>query len=166
MLRAVKALKLDSLKDLDHIAIICSTFGKGRPPNNATEFFETNLSGRINQNTQYTLLALGSSLYPDFCKAGINIDNKMKDEAGAIPKMNIVCVDMPSEKNEQVIVEWSDQVRKIMLPDSTLESIEANNTRSEKQYDSPTYRIMWQIDCRLNGHFFKHERSDESSLRC
>jgi sulfite reductase (NADPH) flavoprotein alpha-component len=65
--------------------IIISTHGDGEPPAAAKKFYESLLSGRHQlQNLQYAVLALGDSAYPQFCKAGVEVDMKLK-QFGAKP---------------------------------------------------------------------------------
>lgn len=78
-LNAVGAAGLLESKQFTHFLIICSTFGTGKPPNNASDFFRQDLGGKLSPELKYATLALGSSLYPDFCKAGKDIDAKMTE---------------------------------------------------------------------------------------
>ncbi len=134
------AAKLHSLKTFTHILIICSTFGKGSPPNNAVDFFQTNLNGKINDHAWFAVLALGSSLYPDFCKAGKDISDKMK-AAQAEPIMEIKSVDT-SKGNQAEMIQWSYQAKKLILPDSILRSIKASRTNTNAV--PPVYTLKWQ----------------------
>ena len=138
-----KMVTLDALKDFDHILVICSTFGKGKPPKNAETFFDSDLLGKLNEKTWFAVLALGSSLYPDFCKAGQEVEEKMI-EAGAVAKMQIKCVDT-AHGNQAEILEWSNLAKKLVLPDSILMAIKAkrDSKRRGKQYAPPTYSMKW-----------------------
>ena len=74
-------MSLDEVVGLDivdqrwitHVICICSTFGRGKPPGNAVQFFNSHIVPSA-RGTKFAVLALGSSLYPDFCRAGSNLD--------------------------------------------------------------------------------------------
>jgi sulfite reductase alpha subunit-like flavoprotein len=63
-LNEVAGLDIISRQNISHLICICSTFGKGKPPSNSVKFFETDIANT--SSVKYSVLALGSSLYPDF----------------------------------------------------------------------------------------------------
>ncbi len=93
--------------------------------------------------TWFAVLALGSSLYPDFCKAGQEVEKKMI-EAGAVAKMKIRCVDT-AHGNQAEILEWSNLAKKLVLPDSILMAIKAkrDSNKRGKQCAPPAYSMKW-----------------------
>jgi sulfite reductase alpha subunit-like flavoprotein len=153
--------KIETLKTFDHILIICSTFGKGNPPNNAVDFFKSDLTGKLNEHTWFAVLALGSSLYPDYCKAGEEVGEQMK-EAGAQPIMEIRRVDT-AHGNQAMILEWSNQAKKLILPDSILESIKASDANRGRQRIPPTYSVKWRVEEEFQGDVVD---KSEGALRC
>lgn len=81
--QAVKLVSLDQYRPEDlakeeNVLLIISTHGEGEPPASAKKFFEylhqQNASFR---NLNYSVLALGDSAYPLFCKAGDDVDNQL-----------------------------------------------------------------------------------------
>ncbi len=62
-----------------NLLIITSTYGDGEPPDNAADLYEWILSDEAPQleGVSYTVLALGDSGYPDFCKCGIDFDERL-----------------------------------------------------------------------------------------
>ena len=116
-LMTLNSASQQQLNQYSDILIICSTFGTGEPPMNAKQFFDIDLEEKVT-DTNFAVLALGSSLYPDFCKAGKGIHLKMID-AGAKPAVNLTCVDS-AEGQSNDILNWSIMIKKIVLPDSLL----------------------------------------------
>ncbi|MEM9160457.1 MAG: flavodoxin domain-containing protein [Verrucomicrobiota bacterium] len=68
------------------LLMVTSTFGDGEPPDNAAEFHEWILSDEAPQleKLKYSVLALGDTNYPEFCKCGIDFDERFK-ALGATP---------------------------------------------------------------------------------
>ena len=78
---------------ISHFFVVCSTFGTGEPPSNAAKFFERAASGYIlKSDLKYAVLALGSSLYTDFCKAGLDIE-EILSESKATSLIDVTKVD-------------------------------------------------------------------------
>ncbi len=69
--------KADLSKE-ENVLLITSTYGDGEPPDNAAELYEWILSEEAPrlENLKYTVLALGDSEYPDYCKCGIDFDER------------------------------------------------------------------------------------------
>ncbi len=78
-LRSLADVVLEDLLMMEFVAIITSTYGDGEAPDNAKMFHqqlmiedEMDLS-----NLHYSVYALGDSTYPDFCRCGKEIDEKL-----------------------------------------------------------------------------------------
>lgn len=64
-----------------HLLIITSTYGDGEPPDNAAdlyEFIHTDKAPRM-EGVKFSVLSLGDTEYPDFCKCGIDFDNRLAE---------------------------------------------------------------------------------------
>lgn len=63
-----------------HLLVITSTYGDGEPPDNAADFYEFVLSKEAPkmEGVKYSVLALGDTEYPDFCKCGIDFDQRFE----------------------------------------------------------------------------------------
>lgn len=69
--------KADLSKE-ENVLLITSTYGDGEPPDNAADLYDWILSDEAPrlENLNYTVLALGDSEYPDYCKCGIDFDER------------------------------------------------------------------------------------------
>jgi len=74
----VKGLDIISRRHITHLICICSIFGMGSAPSNAKKFFATILSHTKATSAKFAVLALGSTIYPGFCKAGIKLDKNSR----------------------------------------------------------------------------------------
>jgi sulfite reductase alpha subunit-like flavoprotein len=113
-LNEVAGLDIISKQNISHLVCICSTFGKGNPPSNSNKFFETDIANT--SSAKYSVLALGSSLYPDFCNAGISLDKKLS-ESGMEASVKIATADAASGA-EGIITDWLANVKNLILPRS------------------------------------------------
>jgi len=74
-LKNMESYSLNELYAEDILFAIISTQGEGEPPSGAKSFFESlEKSPQKLQNLKYSILALGDSSYPLFCKAGEDLD--------------------------------------------------------------------------------------------
>lgn len=67
----------DSLPEIEHLFIICSTQGVGEPPINALDLYDYLHGDDAPQLDQvnFAVLALGDQDFPDFCQAGKDFDH-------------------------------------------------------------------------------------------
>jgi sulfite reductase (NADPH) flavoprotein alpha-component len=103
---------LTSLETIRHLLLITSTYGDGEPPDNAAS-----LHALIHSETatalsrlSYSVLALGDSSYPDFCKCGHDFDQRLSALGGTRLCDVVECdvdYDIPFET-------WSDQIQKAL----------------------------------------------------
>ena len=61
-----------------NLLVITSTYGDGEPPDNAADLYDWILSDGAPslEGVSYSVLALGDTSYPDFCKCGIDFDER------------------------------------------------------------------------------------------
>lgn len=61
------------------LLVLCSTTGDGVPPADARPFLNWISSNPVDfKHLSYSVLALGDSAYPHFCRAGISLDDQIK----------------------------------------------------------------------------------------
>jgi sulfite reductase alpha subunit-like flavoprotein len=115
-LNEVAGLDIISRQNISHLICICSTFGKGKPPSNSVKFFETDIDIANTSSVKFSVLALGSSLYPDFCHAGVSLDKKLS-ESGMEGFVKIATADAASGA-DGVVTDWLANVKNRILPRS------------------------------------------------
>lgn len=131
-----------SPKGTTYLFIVCSTFGQGISPKNAKRFLDVSLSKDICCRLKYAVLALGSSLYPDFCKAGKDIDEKIR-KSGAEALMNVTTADA-AQDGSVTISQWISKVERIVLPQSLVEHITSLSCLGYTESDDEIcYNIEW-----------------------
>lgn len=66
------------LTAVEHVLIITSTYGDGEPPDNAAALHSAlhAADAPTLSNMNFSVLALGDSSYPDFCKCGHDFNNR------------------------------------------------------------------------------------------
>ena len=75
---ALEQYRLEDLGKEDYLFIIISTQGEGEPPETAKKFIQhiDQYTGRL-ENVKFSVLALGDSSYPLFCKTGEDVDQRL-----------------------------------------------------------------------------------------
>ncbi len=73
-------LKVATLKDIENLLVIVSTWGEGDPPETAANFYEAFMSDKAPklENTRFSVLGLGDTSYEDFCKMGKDFDIRLE----------------------------------------------------------------------------------------
>lgn len=111
------------LPKVKNLLLITSTYGDGEPPDNAADFRGWLLGDQAPrlESLAYSVLALGDTTYPDFCKCGIEFDLRL-EELGAkrlFPRVDSdVDFDVP-------FAEWSSGVMAVLAPVAALPKVEA-----------------------------------------
>lgn len=68
----------------ERLLIVTSTHDNGHMPDNAQPFWESlqSLDAPIFQGVPFAVLAIGDSMYEDFCKAGVDLDRRIAELGG------------------------------------------------------------------------------------
>lgn len=88
----------EKLAEETHLVILTSTYGDGEPPDNAAAFHQFLFSEAAPKldNLSYSVLSIGDSTYPDFCKCGIEFDERLQ-QLGAKKIFNRIDCDVDFE---------------------------------------------------------------------
>jgi sulfite reductase (NADPH) flavoprotein alpha-component len=135
-----------------NLLIITSTYGDGEPPDTATDLHAWLLSDAAPQlaGVCYSVLALGDSSYPDYCKCGIEFDSRLS-ALGANCLHPRVDVDVDPDAP---YAEWSTGILAILapsgaaIPASDHSAAEAEETGNSKSRPFPAAVVQ---NYNLNG---------------
>ncbi|MEO5713859.1 MAG: flavodoxin domain-containing protein [Luteolibacter sp.] len=97
-----------------NLLIITSTYGDGEPPDTAAElhgWLMSDAAPRL-EGVSYSVLALGDSSYPDFCKCGVEFDSRLA-ALGANRLYSRIDVDVEADAP---FAEWSGGVVATLAP--------------------------------------------------
>lgn len=93
------------LAAMNHVLIVCSTFGEGEPPDNAQSFYKTIMSDdapALNDTLNFSVCGLGDSSYPLFNQCARDIDQRL-EALGATRVHDFVGCDVAFEDD---FAEW------------------------------------------------------------
>ncbi|MFD2568843.1 PepSY domain-containing protein [Pseudotenacibaculum haliotis] len=68
-------------KNLKHLLVFTSTYGKGEAPANAKNFIQKFQAVEHTQKVQFSVVGFGSLAYEDFCEFAIDIDTTLKQNS-------------------------------------------------------------------------------------
>ncbi|TAE73301.1 MAG: sulfite reductase subunit alpha [Verrucomicrobia bacterium] len=97
-----------------NLLVITSTYGDGEPPDNAGDlhgWLMSDTAPRL-EGVNFSVLALGDTSYPDFCKCGIEFDTRL-EELGATRIFRRVDSDVDYDTPFK---EWSDGLFALLAP--------------------------------------------------
>ena len=159
-----------------NLLIITSTYGAGEPPDTATDLHSWLLSDAAPrlEGVSYSVLALGDSSYPDFCKCGIEFDTRLS-ALGANRIYSRVDVDADPDAP---YAEWSTAVLATLAPAGThssgndpapAETLEIGHSKSNpfpapvvenRNLNGPGDKQTHQVALSLEGSNLSYEVGD------
>lgn len=151
---------LAAMSELNHVLILCSTFGEGDPPDNAKNFYEsiTSEGAQVLPATlNFAVCGLGDSSYTYFNKAAEDIARRMS-ELGATPCQEFLGCDLAFEDE---YAEWKTQVFQTQVFSS------AAGTASSAPSDTDEYTPEFDKNHPFIANLIKAESlSGENSAKC
>lgn len=102
-------IAVSDLAALDHVLIVCSTFGEGEPPDNAKNFYTELMSDdapELPASLNYSVCGLGDSSYAHFNQCAVDIDTRMAT-LGATACQPLISCDVAFEDD---YAEWKQAV--------------------------------------------------------
>lgn len=127
-------ISLATLKKVDNLLVIVSTWGEGDPPESATEFYEAFMDDSAPKldPINYSVLALGDTSYEHFCKIGKDFDSRLESLGGNRLFERQDCdVDFDDD-----FAAWSDGALKafssVLTQDSKVETVSKQNVAAVK----------------------------------
>ncbi len=144
-LQGLDQYRLTDLLKEEYFLLVISTHGDGEPPAAAKKFYEhIHASSPSLKNLKYAVLALGDTAYPLFCKAGEDVDLRLK-ALGATPLLPIEKCDTDFEETAN---SWLENILKTLSPtrnDFVSQSAPKNRIRKK------TYEGIILSNTNLNG---------------
>jgi sulfite reductase (NADPH) flavoprotein alpha-component len=101
-LQAVDQYRLADLSKEEYLFIVISTHGEGEPPLTAKKFYDHIHQNELNlSSVKFSVLALGDSSYPFFCKTGEDVDLRLNQlGASRIAPLQKCDIDFEEEPEE------------------------------------------------------------------
>ncbi len=106
-LAGVDQYRLTDLPKEENLFIVISTHGEGEPPESAKKFYDYIHQNELGlNNTKFSVLALGDTSYPIFCKTGEDVDTQLA-KFGATRVVPLQKCDVDYEEDAK---QWFDKV--------------------------------------------------------
>lgn len=109
VIEELDSISLSDMSNLNHLLILCSTFGEGDPPDNAQNFYESLMSADaapLPASLNFSVCGLGDSSYAYFNKCAKDIYGRMS-ELGASASHDLIECDVAFEDDYE---EWKTAV--------------------------------------------------------
>ncbi|MCU4676149.1 flavodoxin domain-containing protein [Catenovulum sp. 2E275] len=149
------------LASLQHVLIICSTFGEGEPPDNAKAFYNAIMASdaaAIPASVNFSVCGLGDSSYTHFNKCAIDLHQRLV-ELGATPCYGLMSCDAAFEDD---YAQWKQDVFKTEVFASAA-GAGSTSTASNDEEDEPVYTKNHPFIANLIA---VEQLSDEASAKC
>ncbi|HMJ48374.1 MAG TPA: flavodoxin domain-containing protein [Ferruginibacter sp.] len=138
--QSLEQYRLTDLSKEEYFLAVISTHGDGEPPAAARKFYDhVHQNGFRLENLKYSVLALGDTSYPLFCKAGEDVDTQLsKLGASRIAPLQKCDIDFDEESGE-----WFENIFKSFSTENTGTQTAApairKKTRGKKIYSGKVH---------------------------
>lgn len=117
--------RISDLTKEEYLFIAISTQGEGEPPESAKKFYEYIHQNELNlSNTKFSVLALGDSSYPLFCKTGEDVDTRL-EQFGATRVVPLQKCDVDYEADAK---QWFEKVLVYLQQSVTSSAVQVIST--------------------------------------
>jgi len=134
-LESLDQFRLTNLIKEEYFLLVISTHGDGEPPAAAKKFYDYIHSNElVLTSLKYSVLALGDRAYPLFCKAGEDVDIRLK----ALGARQLLPVEKCDTDFEEASGRWLSAILKKLAPtwsDSPITPSLSKNTTGKKIYE-------------------------------
>lgn len=145
--QSLNQYRLNDLTKEDYFLAVISTHGDGEPPAAAKKFYDhVHNNGFRLDKLKYSVLALGDTSYPLFCKAGEDVDEQLNKLGGRrIAPLQKCDIDFDTEAEQ-----WFDEICKALNDNTSLPSIVAPKTIAKKSPGKKIYNGKLLAHINLN----------------
>lgn len=139
--------RLNDLTKEEYFLAVISTHGDGEPPAAAKKFYDHVYNNGFKlDKLKYSVLALGDTSYPLFCKAGEDVDEQLNKLGGnRIAPLQKCDIDFDTEADE-----WFNEICKTLNQHSEFPSIVAPKTLTKKSTGKKIYKGKLLAHINLN----------------
>lgn len=124
-LAGLNQYRISDLPKEEYLLIVISTHGEGEPPVTAKKFYEYIHNNELMlSNTKFSVLALGDSSYPLFCKTGEDVDSRLQ-KLGATQVVPLQKCDVDYDADAK---KWFDKVLHYIQSSSNCNSVQTITT--------------------------------------
>ncbi len=132
-LSAIDQYRITDLVKEEYILLVISTQGDGEPPVTAKKFYDHIHQQPLSlEKMKFSVLALGDSSYPMFCKAGEDVDAQL----GKLGAKRIVPLQKCDTEYAEEAANWFSQVMKVLSEgeSGSTAAVPAKKPKGKKNY--------------------------------
>lgn len=162
---SLNQLQMSQLTKVTQLIIVASTYGEGEAPDNGTVFAKSLVkppSGTALKGTQFAVVALGDSYYPDFCAFGRRIYLALQ-RLGAQALTGSIELDASKPQQEHIALQRlrrlinglggdfdSDKAQRHVVPDRHTAKLQQRQLLNAGSPGAPLYHLTLSADDALS----------------
>lgn len=145
----VSQYRMTDLPKEEYLFVVISTQGEGEPPIPAKKFYDYLHENELQlPNLKYSVLALGDSSYPMFCKTGEDVDARLK----AFGATEVVPIQKCDVDYEEDAAAWFEKVVQVIEQKATAAPVETMAPVAKKPAGKKYYHGTVLTNVNLNDH--------------
>ena len=143
----VSQYRIGDLPKEEYFFVVISTQGEGEPPIPAKKFYDYLHENELKlPNLKYSVLALGDSSYPMFCKTGEDVDARLK----AFGATEVVPIQKCDVDYEEDAIVWFEKVLQVLEQKAIVTQVEAAAPVAKKPAGKKYYHGTVLTNVNLN----------------